>query len=59
MPGHIDDIVDSTEDAVVAVGRLQSAVVTKTGLNALVTALPVLAVTRVILLYRSGFFQIV
>jgi hypothetical protein len=26
MPGHVDDIVDSTQDAIIAIGRLQSAV---------------------------------
>src|SRR6266852_5995746 len=49
MPGHIDDIVDSPEDAIVTVGRLQRAVVTRVWPIAPVTTLPILAVTRVVL----------
>src|SRR5260370_16527707 len=49
MPGYIDDIVDSPEDAIVTVGRLQRAVVTKVWPIAPVTTLPILAVTRVVL----------
>ncbi len=50
MPGHVDDVVDSTQDAIVAVGRLQSAVAGHVRPVAPVTALSVLAVARVVLL---------
>src|SRR5260370_9971949 len=50
MPGHVDDVVDSTQDAIVAVGRLQSAVAGHVRPVAPVPTVPVLAVPRVVLL---------
>src|SRR5262249_47257810 len=50
MPGPVDDIIDSTKDAIIAICRLQSAVAGHVRPVAPVTACSVLAVARVVLL---------
>src|SRR6516225_9233203 len=50
MPRHVDDIVDSTQDAIIAIGRLQSPVAGHVWPIAPVTARSVLAIARVVLL---------
>src|SRR5208337_1040232 len=50
VPGDVDDIVDATQDAIVAVGRLQSTVAGHVWPVAPVPAVPILAVPHVVLL---------
>src|SRR6516165_2217716 len=49
VPGNVDDVVNSTQDPIVAVGRLQGAVARHVRPIAPVTTVPVLTVPRVVL----------